>query len=362
MPTASAQANADKSAVGRAIIDCDVHALVPSARTLFPYLSDFWRETVEQTGFKGTSERSYPASAPTSNRPDATTPNGVRPGTELAHVRAAVLDRPNVEVGILNCAYAVDAIPNPYAAEAFARATNDWLIEHWLDKEPRLRASIVVPSHYPDLAAAEIDRVGNHPGFVQVFLPARSERPYGNRRFLPVYEAALRHDLVVSVQFGGSPGVPPTAGGWPSHYVEEYVGMAQVFQSQLMNIVVEGVFDRFPDLRMTFVEAGWTWLPAFLWRFDKEWKALRREVPWVKRPPTDYILEHVRFTLQPIDAPPDRRELLETLDQIPTDDVLLYSSDYPHWHDDGPAGFPFDLPEARARKILAENARAWYRL
>ena len=53
---------------------------------------------------------------------------------------------------------------------------------------------------------------------------------------------------------------------------------------------------------------------------------------------------------------------METLDQIGSDDVLLYSSDYPHWHDDGPAGFPFDLPAARARKILAENARAWYRL
>ncbi len=343
------------------VIDCDIHCTVPSIGALIPYLSEYWRETIAQTRFKGATDNYYPGGAALSARPGST-PEGGPPGSDLDLLRTQALDGRNVELAILNCAYAVDGIRHPYGAAAIASAVNDWLIEHWLDKEPRLRASIVVPSHYPDLAVAEIDRVGDHPGFVQIFLPARSERPYGNRRYLPIYEAALRHDLVVSVQFGGSPGVPPTAGGWPSHYVEEYVGMAQVFQSQLMNIVVEGVFDRFPDLRMTFVEAGWTWLPAFLWRFDKEWKALRREVPWVKRPPTEYILEHVRFTLQPIDAPPDRQELMETLDQIGSDDVLLYSSDYPHWHDDDPAGFPFDLPATRARKILSENARAWYRL
>lgn len=363
MPIAGGLAAQSSPATELARIDCDVHASVPSARALFPYLAPVWREAVEQTGFKGAGEgHSYPPKAPTTVAPGARPADGARPGTELAHVQAAVLDRGNVEAAILNCAYAIDSIPNPYAADAFARATNDWLIEHWLDKEPRLRASIVVPIQQPDLAAAEIDRVGGHPGFVQVYLPARAERPYGNRRYLPMFEAALRHDLVVGVQFGGVPGVPPQGGGWPTHYVEEYVGMAQVFQSQLMNIVVEGVFDRFPDLRMTFVEAGWTWLPAFLWRFDKEWKALRREVPWVKRSPTEYIHEHLRFTLQPIDAPPDRRELIETLEQIGSDDMLLYSSDYPHWHDGAPAGFPEDLPAALARKILSENARAWYRL
>ena len=119
-----------------------------------------------------------------------------------------MLDPWDVEVGILNCAYAVDSLHNPDTAAAMARAVNDWLVAEWLDQEPRLRASMVVPTRVPEMAAREIDRVGDHPGFVQVLLPVRSEAPYGNRRYLPIFEAAARHDLVVSLQFGGAPGQP----------------------------------------------------------------------------------------------------------------------------------------------------------
>ena len=210
-----------------------------------------------------------------------------------------------VAYGILNCAYAVDSLHNPDAAAALASAVNDWLAAEWLAHEPRLRASLVVPSQYPELAAREIERLGGHPGFVQVFLPVRSAAPYGNRCFHPLFAAAARHDLAVGIHFGGAPGNPPTPSGWPSFYIEEYAGMASVFQSQLLSLISEGLFDQFPTLRVALIESGFTWLPSLMWRFDKEWKGLRREVPWVRRLPSDYIREHVRLTLQPFDAPPD---------------------------------------------------------
>jgi uncharacterized protein len=138
--------------------------------------------------------------------------------------------------------------------------------------------------------------------------------------------------------------------------------MAHVFQSQLMSLVAEGVFDQFPELRIVCAESGWTWLPSMLWRLDKEWKGLRREVPWVKRAPSEYILEHVRFTLQPVDAPPEPQFLIETLEQIGSDDLLLFSTDWPHYQYDTPAeAFPLDLPPAQTAKILRENAVAFYR-
>lgn len=82
---------------------------------------------------------------------------------------------------------------------ALARAINDWQIEEWLEPEPRLRASIVVAYEDGELAAREIDRLGEHPGFVQVFwLHARvspwdgaSIGRYTRQRYVMTYQSAF---------------------------------------------------------------------------------------------------------------------------------------------------------------------------
>lgn len=347
----------------RAVIDCDIHCNVPGAEALFPYLSAHWREHITQTLFKGPIDTAYPKNAPTTTRPDWRPPGGSVPASNLALVRQQALDQPDLELAILNCTYAIESLHNPDAAVALASAVNDWLIAEWLEKEPRLRAAMVVPSQIPALAAREIDRVGDHPGFVQVFLPVRSQHPYGSRLFHPMWEAIARHSLVGALHFGGAPGNPPTPSGWPSYYLEEYAGMAQVFQSQLVSIISEGVFDQFPSLRIVLLESGFTWLPSFTWRFDKEWRNLRRLVPWVHKPPSAYLREHVRVSIQPLDAPPEPRQLLQIIDQIGSEEVLLYASDYPHLHAADPEETLLSrLSESVARQIRSENARALYRL
>jgi len=326
------------------IVDADVHAVIPSIETLFPYLTAPWIEYVEQSGFKGPVDTPYPK-APTSARPGS--------GTSLQHLREQALDPLKVDHAIVNCSYAVESIHNPDTDIALARAVNDWLVAEWLDKEPRLRASIIVPSKQPAAAAREIDRVAADRRFVQLYLPVRSYLPYGKRHFHPIFEAAVRHDLVVGLHFGGAPGNPPTSVGWPSYYLEEYAGMAQAFQSQLQSMVVEGLFDRFPALRVTCVEGGFAWLPPFLWRLDKEWKGLQREVPWTKRLPSEYVREHVRFTIQPADLPPDPARLGRLVEQVGGEEVLLFASDYPHVHDDPPV-------QLLTPKIMGSNAAAFY--
>ena len=183
----------------------------------------------------------------------------------------------------------------------------------------------------------------------------------------PAPDPAPVHPELAGVyeQFGGAPGNPPTGTGWPSYYLEEYVGMSQVFQTQILNLVVEGVFDHFPNLRIAMIESGWTWLPSLLWRIDKDWKGLRREVPWVRRLPSEYVREHVRLTIQPFDTPVDPDHSRRLLDQFADDgllDLLMFATDYPHWDFDAPdRALPNTLPAELKRKILAENARAFYR-
>jgi len=347
------------------MIDSDVHNEVPNAQALFPYLADYWIEHITNTLFKGPTDTYYPPKSPVAARSGSQPDDGSPAGSSLALLQEHVLGSPGGEVdyAVLNCLYAVDSLHNPDAAVALASAVNDWQIAEWFDKEPRLRGSIVVPSQLPALAAREIDRVAGHPGFVQVLLPVRAQHPYGNRLFHPLWEAITRHDLVAGIHFGGAPGNPPTPSGWPSFFFEEYAGMAQVFATQLTSMVSEGVFDQFPTLRVTLLEAGFTWLPAHMWRFDKEWRNLRRLVPWVKRPPSAYIREHVRLTVQPLDAPADPKGLLQVVNQLGSEEMLMYASDYPHQHAGDPESVLLrHLAPALAHKIRSDNARAWYRL
>jgi predicted TIM-barrel fold metal-dependent hydrolase len=341
------------------LIDCDVHAVLPGIAALLPYLSDYWREQIAQTGFKGPVDRWYPARAVAT----AATIKDDIPASKVEYLQRDVLDaRPELQWAILNCDCAVETLHNPDAAAAIASALNEWIAAEWLARDPRLRASIVVPSQFPELAAAEIDRMSGRPGFVQVLLPVRSAEPYGSRNFRPLFAAAARHGLPVGLHFGGAPGNPPTPVGWPSFYLEEYAGMTGVFQTQLISVVAGGLFDTFPDLRLVLIEAGVAWLPPMLWRLDKNWKGLRREIPWVRRLPSEYVRDHVRLTTAPFDAPDDAQQLREVVAQLGSDSILLYASDYPHARGEDRAVTELEfLPAAVAARIKCENARAVYR-
>jgi uncharacterized protein len=182
---------------------------------------------------------------------------------------------------------------------------------------------------------------------VQVYLPARASKPYGNRMYYPLFEAAQRAGNAVGIHFGAMTWTPPTPVGWPSYYIEEYVGMASVMQAQLSSLVLEGTFQRFGTIRVALLEGGWTWLPQLLWRLDKEWKSIRR---------------HVKLSIQPIDAPPGGDEVLTVMEQIGSDDVLMFASDFPHEHGSDPDALVQRLPADVRRKVLFSNAADCYGL
>ncbi|MEM7336706.1 MAG: amidohydrolase family protein [Chloroflexota bacterium] len=337
------------------IIDTDIHNVVPGLDTLLPYMPSHWREYFTNSRFNGPVDQTYPAGAETSIQPGL----AKTAATTLTDLQQNILDKNSIDIGILNCSYEVDSLHNPDMATACARAVNQWQAERWLEEDGRLRASIVVPSKVPSLAVKEIERWANHPGFVQIFLPVRSQHLYGTRNFWPVLETAVKHNLALCIHYGGASGYPSTPTGWPSWHIEEYVGMAQVFQSQIINLIIEGVFTQFPEIRFVMAEGGWTWLPSLMWRLDKEWKGLRFEIPWVKTFPSDLIRKHMRFTLQPTDAPPEPDLLNQTIEHLESDDLLMYSSDYPHWHDSAEKLLE-TLSIEQKNKILFENAQAFY--
>jgi hypothetical protein len=342
-----------------AAIDCDVHPTVPSIKALFPYLDEFWRDQVEERGIPSLESISYPPGAPITARPDFRDRSGLA-ATDVADVQTRVFDRWGAGLAVLNCLYGVQLVFNEDMAAAFARAVNDWIAREWLDRDPRLRASIVVPPQNVEHAVAEIERCAKDRRFVQVLLLAMGEVPLGRRSLWPIYAAAERHGLPIGVHAGSAYRHPVTSLGWPSWYIEDYAAQAQAFQSQVASLITEGVFAKFPRLKVVLIESGVTWLPGFLWRFSKFWRGLRSEVPWVDRSPAEIVRDHIRLTIQPLDAPDAPDVIARAIEHLRSDDLLLYASDFPHWQFDDDEILPPCLPADLRHKVLVENPRATY--
>ena len=227
-----------------------------------------------------------------------------------------------------------------------------------------MRGAITINSNDPEAAAVEIDRLGPRADMVMIIMGGTSRSPYGQKYYHPIYEAAIRHKLPITVHIasaGTGLSHAVTAVGYPRTFFEYHTGLTRIYQAHLISLIGEGVFEKYPDLRWIFIEGGVLWLPHVMWRLDKEWRGLRREVPWVKRLPSEVILEHCYFTTQPLEEPPNPDWLLQMLEMIRGEDILLYASDYPHWDFDA-VHVLGHLPHHYKRKIFQENAEALFSL
>lgn len=351
-----------------AVIDTDIHNFDvyddPVFNQVFlDYLAPEWQDHHKMIGLRGQFGGAYPRAQPNAARTDAWPPSGRPPGADLDFMRQQLLDAWDMDYGILNPLAGVAGQVNLAYGAQLARAINDYQIAEWLEKEPRLRASMLVNYEDSQLAVNEIQRLGNHPGFVQILLFARTAEPLGRRKYWPIYEAALNYDLPIGIHFGGQGSGPLTAGGWPSYYIEDHCGMAQAFQAQVASLVCEGVFERFPELRIVIIEGGFAWMPSLAWRLDQSWQRLHAEAPYLKKPPSEYIRKHFWLSTQPMEEPRRRLHFEQLLEQMDGGQHLMFATDYPHWDFDSPArALPVTLPFQVRRNIMAENARQFYNL
>ena len=338
-------------------IDCDIHPRLPTPRALARYMDDHWRDTVEVRGIETWDTISYPPNAPLTSRPDW---RAAGADADPVKVASATLDRFGFAHGICNSLFPVQTFRDENLAAAFARALNDWLAAEWLDKDPRLLGSAVLPIQSVEKSVEEIERRAGDKRFVQVLMLVMGDMPLGKRAYWPIYAAAERLGLPIGIHAGSAYHNPPTSVGWGSYHIEDYVAQATAFQTQLTSLIVEGVFARHPRLKMVMLESGFTWLPAYLWRLHKFWRGVRMETPWVDRAPAEIVRSNIRFSLQPVDAPPDLATLNRLFEHMQSDELLLFSTDYPHWQFDGDEVLPPDLSPDLVRKIMIDNPLATY--
>jgi uncharacterized protein len=344
------------------MIDADVHCAPASMDALAPYLGDYWRQYIEGAfvTLHGLID-AYPPGAPTSASTRARSfPAPAVPST-YHELKDRVLDESDAELVVLNCLTGLEAHRNPYYAKALASAVNEWVRDEFLNRDDRLRASIAVSIATPADAVDEIELRAEDPRYVQVLLPVRSDQPWGHPNNHAIFEAAERHGLTVGLHAWGRPGQAPTPNGFTRTYFEDYIGNQTVAQSQLISLICEGVFERYPALRVVLIECGFAWLAPLLWRFDKDWKGIWREVPWVKRLPSEYVYQHVRATTAPAHLPRDQHALRQLTEMLDVARLLAYASDYPHEHGDSVSLLLAELDDESQEAVLTTNSSALYR-
>ncbi|UZG60368.1 amidohydrolase family protein [Rhodococcus opacus] len=348
------------SKISPPVIDTDVHEMYLSIKDLVPYLDEPWRSRVAVAD--GWKPQSLPYSWPLIGgvaRADAALPNGKPAGSDYQIMKTQHLDPNNIEAAVLTgLFYPTEMKVQPQFASGLARAYNDWTKATWLSKDSRFKGSICIAAQEPHVAAEEIDRVAEDPRYVQVILPALTHDVLGREFYHPIFDAAQRNNLVVAFHQGYS---TQTAVGLPPYYIEWHTAIPQAWQCQLVGLIAHGVFDKYPGLRVALIESSWTWLPSLMWRFDHNYRSLRREIPWVKRMPSELIRENVRVSTQPMEFPDNPEHLFQLFEMIGTDEFLMYSSDYPHWdYDDPGRALPAIFPKDLRHKINYENAKKLY--
>jgi uncharacterized protein len=359
------------------LVDCDVHPIMKRGMVeLRPYLSRASQRRLgldERRNLTTVGHReavSIPRNTLYVNqagvlRDDARAPDGSAPGADPAFTAEQLLDGNGVSRAVLigGEVLGLGAMPDPDAAAVIASAYNGWLADTWLSADERYRGNLVVGAQDPRLAAEEIRRAGADQRFVAVLLPL-TNLLMGDRHYYPIYEAAAELGLPITVHPNSGEGIfrtsPPMAGGTPTYYVEWHSGLSQVFQANVISLVCHGVFERFPGLKVILTEGGLGWIPDVMWRLDKNVKGLRDEVPWVRRLPSEYIVDHVRFTTQPLPEPKRRHHLHVLCEIVHAERTLMYSSDYPHWDYDDPRHALTTLPAEIRQRVKAENAIATY--
>jgi uncharacterized protein len=344
------------------VIDCDVHPLVKNPSDILGYMPAPWRRHFEVTGI-----RTYGRARDSYNHPhrtyrlDAVPASGGPAGSDRDYLIASHIEPYGIATALLlpQEPYGVTAWGNIPASVAFCNAVNSYFLENWVGYDDRYALAVTVSAHDPDEAAREIRRQGQQPGVVGIQL-LLLEQMMGSRWFDPIYEAACELSLPIVFHQSGSEGCHASsqvvAGGIPRSYGERHAVLSQVGAANMVDMIVSGVFERFPHLRVVMVEWGFSWVLSLLARMDYLWEQDPLSAPLVSKLPSDYGRTHFTFTTQPLDEPGTLAELRALFGHPDLAQALLFSSDYPHYDTDDPGFVIKRIPEACRAKVCYQNA------
>ena len=239
---------------------------------------------------------------------------------------------------------------------ALSNAYNHWLVEHVLADEPRIRSMLYLPFNDPAATYRVVKEFTGKPGVVGFMVTSNRYRPVHHNDYMKTY--ALLEEANLPLAFHGAYNWNDQSLLMVNRFISAHaLGFVWHNLVHLTNWVINGIPERFPKLKVLWIESGLAWLPFIMQRLDNEYMMRTADAPELKRLPSEYIRD-MYYTNQPMEKTGDMALLETTFRVIKAETQLLYSSDYPHWDFDLPSVI-YDLPflnEAQKRQILGGNA------
>lgn len=366
------------------IVDTDSHILEPidlwqiylEDKTLLPLAPQFYEdESGDQqfmiegykpprpkgTGLGGRNVDSKLQDTVANQRWEEQQPGGFRPEPRLQD-----MDREGVDLAMLypTVGLRYTGIKSSEVAAAVCRAYNNWLADYCKASPYRLIGIGAIPFQEPELAVKEMRYVVNELGFKGVFTrpnPLRS-RNLDHPDYDMIWQTAQDLDCPIGIHEGGfMPGI--AAVGFDRFDNLAYRHMAShPMEQQLacMVLIMGGVLERFPQLKIIFLESGGGWLPYWLERMEEHHKRMGWMIPQCKLRPTEYFRRQCL-----IQIPSDESTTPMLVDLI-GEDSICWGTDYPHfdcnWTGAARRFQNSSLSATAINKILGGNALRFFKL
>ena len=248
---------------------------------------------------------------------------------------------------------------------ALCRAYNDWLADYCRTDARRLVGVSLLPLDDVDASIRELERSTQELDFRGAFFRPNpyAGRPIQHPCYDPFWDCVGSLGVPVTVHEGISDALPTLGRERSDNPVLQHL-MSHPFEQMAAcaALILGGVLERFPKLKFVFLESGTGWLPYWLDRMDSHWETWSNLLPGVKMKPSDYFKRQCFIAMDPDD------EVAAAVVKQVGEDVMVWSSDYPH--PDAP--FPgavkktldtlSELPARSRRKVLGENGLRLYGL
>ena len=251
--------------------------------------------------------------------------------------------------------------PDHQIESALSWAYSRWMTEELLPQDDYIKTMVYLPFNDPDACERVIDHFSDKPGVVGFEVTSARYKPVHDDVYMRIYAMLEERGLPIAFHAGFYDWERFNVG--MNKFISVHsIGFVIYNLIHMINIVINGIPERFPNLKIVWIESGLAWLPFLMQRLDNEYTMRTSEAPLLKKLPSEYMRDFF-YTSQPLEiADPEGVEM--SMEMINAETQLLFASDYPHWDFNLPCTI-YDLPflsEQGKRNILGENAQKLFKL